>query len=141
MMMEIKTCEQYVLAQLFEQQDENERILAESRAMREALDEARRELADMDDRMNSAMARAIREEGRRAIMDVATDGQSYKAPVRSYDDRAVPYEEWAVNALRGNDIPACVSLTEVLREFEPELRALYAERLQAAGIADGGDGE
>lgn len=139
--MEIKTCEQYVLAQLFEQQDENERILAESRAMREALDEARRELADMDGRMNSAMARAIREEGRRAIMDVATDGQSYKAPVRGFDGRVVPYEEWAVSALRGNDIPACVSLTEVLREFEPELRALYAECLQGAGIADGGDGE
>ena len=139
--MEIKTCEQYVLAQLFEQQDENERILAGSRAMREALEEARRELDDMDGRMNSAMARAIREEGRRAIMDVATDGQSYKAPVRGFDGRVVPYEEWAVSALRGNDIPACVSLTEVLREFEPELRALYAERLQAAGIADGGDGE
>lgn len=139
--MEIKTCEQYVLAQLSEQQDENERILADSRAMREALEEARRELDDMDGRMNSAMARAIREEGRRAIMDVATDGQSYKAPVRGFDGRVVPYEEWAVSALRGNDIPACVSLTEVLREFEPELRALYAERLQGAGIADGGDGE
>ena len=37
--MEIKTCEQYVLAQLFDQQDENDRIMAENDHLRSDVDE------------------------------------------------------------------------------------------------------
>ena len=140
MMMEIKTCEQYVLAQLFEQQDENERILAESRAMREALDEARRELADMDDRLNSAMARAIRDAGRKAILGEATDGETYRARVKDYKGDIVPYEAWVVEAIKYEEVPSNVSLADFLYTFEPELRALYAKRLNEEGFhpVDGG---
>lgn len=138
--MEIKTCEQYVLSQLFEQQDENERILADNRKLRELIEDQRNELADVEKRLNSAMANVIRDAGRKAILSKATDGETYRARVKDYKGDIVPYEAWAVEAVKYEEVPSNVSLSDFLCTFEPELRALYAKHLGEKGFhpVDGG---
>ena len=140
MTMEIKTCEQCVLAQLFEQQDENDRISADNRKLRELIEDQRNELADVEKRLNSAMANAIRDAGREAILGEAVDGETYRARVKDYKGDIVPYEAWVVDAVEYEEIPSNVSLADFLYTFEPELRALYAKRLNEEGFhpVDGG---
>ena len=140
MTMEIKTCEQYVLSQLFEQQDENDRISADNRKLRELIEDQRNELADVEKRLNSAMANAIRDAGREAILGEAVDGETYRARVKDYKGDIVPYEAWVVDAVEYEEIPSNVSLADFLYTFEPELRALYAKRLNEEGFhpVDGG---
>lgn len=140
MTMEIKTCEQYVLLQLFEQQDENDRILADNRKLRELIEDQRNELADVEKRLNSAMANAIRDAGRKAILGEAIDGETYRARVKDYKGDIVPYEAWVVEAIKYEEVPSNVSLADFFHTFEPELRALYAKRLNEEGFhpVDGG---
>lgn len=67
--MEIKTCEQYVLAQLFDQQDENDRIMAENDHLRSDVDELAGQVKTIEAFHESPIQQAIVEEGRRALLD------------------------------------------------------------------------
>ncbi len=133
--MEIKTCEAYVLSQLFEQQDENERILAEMRRMSDDLEDARRELAEAQARAASGAARCIRDAGRKAIFEDVARAARY-TDVRSYSEgeERVPFASWCTSACDGGRLPAGMSLAEFLREFDAELREAYSARLADSGL-------
>lgn len=133
--MEIKTCEQYVLAQLLEQQDENDRIMADNRALRTMIENQENELADLERRMKSAMEQAIRREGGQTILKSATNDSKWRAPTKDYDGNQVAYEAWVV-MLAGGRIPDDVSFIEFLREFDSGLRTLYTDCLREAGLSD-----
>ncbi len=142
--MEIRTCEGYVLTQLFEQQDENDRLLAELGELRRQLEEARDELADGERRANSPRAVCIRAAGREAIFGAATRRARYAAIKDYVHGEAVcrSYGRWCVDACDADELPAELSLLEFLLEFEPEMRRLYAQRLVEEGLGhEGGDGE
>lgn len=119
--MEIKTCEQYVLAQLFEQQDENDRIMAENDRLRREVDELNEAI-----RANgSAMQRAIREAGRRELYSKCT---GYATGVEG-SDGVKEFGDWCVDNVRSYNLPKGVSALDFIREFEPELREDYDERV------------
>lgn len=63
--MEIKTCEQYVLAQLFDQQDENDMLNRELRRRGERIDELTGQIDAIEAAHSSLMQEAIREAVRR----------------------------------------------------------------------------
>lgn len=63
--MEIKTCEQYVLAQLFDQQDENDMLNRELKYRDERIDELTGQIDAIEAAHGSAMQQAIRKAGRR----------------------------------------------------------------------------
>lgn len=125
--MEVSTCEQYVLRQLFEQQDENDRILAEVERMRAALKEARDTLAVMERRAESPIATAIRAAGRWAVVERATWGCQIVDVER--DGVAVPWAEWADQAIIPDELPEGVAPSEFIDEFKPELRKLYEDQV------------
>lgn len=58
--MEIKTCEQYVLAQLFDQQDENDMLNRELKYRDERIDELTGQIDAIEAAHGSAMQQAIR---------------------------------------------------------------------------------
>ena len=64
--MEIKTCEQYVLAQLFDQQDENDMLNRELKYRDERIDELTGQIDAIEAAHGSAMQQAIRKAGRDA---------------------------------------------------------------------------
>ena len=61
--MEIKTCEQYVLAQLFDQQDKNDMLNRELRRRDERIDELTGQVDAIEAAHGSAMQEAIRKVG------------------------------------------------------------------------------
>lgn len=61
MTMEIKTCEQYVLAQLFDQQDENDMLNRELKHRDERIDELTGQIDAIEAVHGSAMQEAIRQ--------------------------------------------------------------------------------
>lgn len=70
--MEIKTCEQYVLAQLFDQQDENDMLNRELKYRDERIDELTGQIDAIEAAHGSAMQQAIRKAWRDALMSHCT---------------------------------------------------------------------
>lgn len=117
--MEIKTCEQYVLAQLLEQQDENDRVEAENRRLREEVRELR---AAAEESEASPMQRAIRETGRKELFSRCS---GYSPDAKGADGEAKPFGDWCVDDVRGYRMPNGVTVLGFIEEFGPELRERY----------------
>lgn len=112
--MEIKTCEQYVLEQLFEQQNENDRLSRE-------IAELRRQSKDTE--INQLALR----QGRDLI--VATYG-GYTDKVKTKDGATVPFEQWAKLYIAPLFLPCGMSVSDFAEEFRPELQEIYQEELK-----------
>lgn len=117
--MEIKTCEQYVLAQLLEQQDENDRGEAENRRLRAELSSR---VAAAEESEASPMQRAIREAGRKELFGRCS---GYSGGVKGSDGEATPFGDWCVEDVKHYNMPAGVTVLGFIEEFEPELRERY----------------
>ena len=113
--MEIKTCEQYVLAQLFDQQDENDMLSRELKHRDERIDAAH----------GSAMQQAIRKAGRDALMSHCT---GYACEVTDGET----FEDWCLENVCKYYLPEGISVLAFIKEFEPELRAKYDKQAAEA---------
>lgn len=119
--MKIKTCEQYVLAQLFDQQDENDMLNRELRRRDERIDELTGQIAAH----GSAMQEAIRKAGRDALMSHCT---GYACEVTDGET----FEDWCLENVRKYYLPEGISVLAFIKEFEPELRAEYDKQAAEA---------
>lgn len=126
--MEIKTCEQYVLAQLFDQQDENDRIMAENDHLRSDVDELAGQVKTIEAFHESPIQQAVVEEGRRALLDRCTG----YAPSVKHDGEVVPFDEWCLENVRKYSLPGNITRLAFIKEFEPELREDYDKRVAEA---------
>jgi hypothetical protein len=122
MTMEAKTCEQYVLTQLFEQQDENDRLSRELQRRDERIDELTGQIDAIE---GSAMQQAIRKAGRDALMSHCT---GYAREVTDGET----FEDWCLENVRKYYLPEGISVLAFIKEFEPELRAEYDKQAAEA---------
>lgn len=119
--MEIKTCEQYVLAQLYEQQDENDRIMAENDRLRKEADELAGQIKTIEAFHGSTMQEAIREAGRKEIY---SKGTGYGVEVED-GDGIKAFDDWCVENVRKYGLPKGVTVLDFIKEFAVELREDY----------------
>lgn len=119
--MEAKTCEQYVLMQLFEQQDENDRLCRELQRRDERIDELTRQV----EAARSPMQEAIVDRGRDALYRSCT---GYSCGVKQGDD-ILSYEDWCLEEVNKYNLPAGITLLGFIDEFEDELHEEYRRQL------------
>lgn len=129
MTMEIKTCEQYVIAVLFNLQKRNDRLNRKLEHRDKRIDELAGQIEDIEAVHDSPMQKAIRKAGRDALMIrctgcacEVTDGETF--------------EEWCLKDVRKCYLPDGISVFAFIKEFEPELRAKYDEQ-GPDGVCDG----
>ncbi|WP_322152933.1 hypothetical protein [Paratractidigestivibacter sp.] len=123
--MEIKTCEQYVLVQLYEQQDENDRLCRELECRDKRIAELETEIKTIEAAHDSTMQEAIREAGRKELYDKCT---GYGASVKD-EDGVMAFDNWCVENVRKYSLPDGITVLDFIKEFAAELRADYDERL------------
>lgn len=123
--MEIKTCEQYVLAQLYEQQDENDRLSRELEYRDKRIAELEAEVKTIEAAHDSPIQEAIRAAGRKDLYSGCTgygvgieDGDGVKA-----------FDDWCLENVRKYGLPKGVTVLDFIKEFAPELREDYDERV------------
>ncbi len=123
--MEIKNCEQYVLTQLFEQQDENDRLEAINGRLREEVASLKDKLAMVEQEAGAPIRLAIEEAGRNTVYSRLA---GYASAV--VNGETVPFEEWAVEYVQKYGLPGNVTRAAAIKEFDAELRADYARSLE-----------
>ena len=121
MTMEAKTCEQYVLVQLFEQQDENDRLCRELQRRDERIDELTRQA----EAARSPLQKAIVDEWRRALYGNCA---GYMLSAKNGDE-IMTFEDWCLEDVSRYSLPKGVTMRGFIDEFEDELREEYRQRL------------
>lgn len=121
MTMETKTCEQYVLTQLFEQQDENDRLNRELQRRDERIDELTRQI----EAARSPLQKAIVGEGRKALYGNCA---GYMLSAKNGDE-IMTFEDWCLEDVSRYSLPKGVTMRGFIDEFEDELREEYLQRL------------
>lgn len=119
--METKTCEQYVLTQLFEQQDENDRLNRELQRRDERIDELTRQI----EAARSPLQKAIVGEGRKALYGNCA---GYMLSAKNGDE-IMTFEDWCLEDVSRYSLPKGVTMRGFIDEFEDELREEYLQRL------------
>lgn len=119
--METKTCEQYVLTQLFEQQDENDRLNRELQRRGERIDELTRQI----EAARSPLQKAIVGEGRKALYGNCA---GYMLSAKNGDE-IMTFEDWCLEDVSRYSLPKGVTMRGFIDEFEDELREEYLQRL------------
>lgn len=123
MTMEIKTCEQYVLAQLFDQQDENDMLNRELKHRDERIDELTGQIDAIEAVHGSAMQEAIRKAGRDALMShctgyarEVTDGETFEdlVPLRMCASTTCPRASACLRSSRSSSLSFARSTTSRL---------------------------
>ena len=115
--METKTCEQYVLTQLFEQQDENDRLNRELQRRDERIDELTRQI----EAARSPLQKAIVGEGRKALYGNCA---GYMLSAKNGDE-IMTFEDWCLEDVSRYSLPKGVTMQSFIDEFEDELREEY----------------
>lgn len=121
MTMETKTCEQYVLTQLFEQQDENDRLNRELQRRDERIDELTRQI----EAARSPLQKAIVGEGRKALYGNCA---GYMLSAKNGDE-IMTFEDWCLEDVSRYSLPKGVTMRNFIDEFEDELREEYSRQV------------
>ncbi len=138
--MEIKTCEQYVLAELDYEQRRNGRLEAENNKLAKQLDamtkraKSYKEAIDRPKTPIEALADRVMREGmldRFSYADVTGVRDSLTGQVLGFD-------EWCRNAMRLMRVPSDISDEEIVEFMRADLKAIYDEK--AAALSESGGG-
>lgn len=125
MTMELKTCEQYVIAVLFDQQNKNHMLNRKLKHRDKRIDELTRQIEDIEAVHDSPMQEAIRKAGRDELMRRCT---GYVCEVTDGET----FEDWCLKDVRKCYLPEGISVLAFIKEFEPELRTRYDEQCAEA---------
>lgn len=119
--MEFTTLEQYVLAELEQSQEENERL-------REENDKLSAQIQILEGLVNAQptkMQEYIVKKGRKAVYNDLT---GYGTSVTE-DGERVPFEKWCEEHVRDYSFPRWLTQGEFIKEFEPEFRKEYEDAI------------
>lgn len=131
--MEIKTCEQYVLAELEAAQRENERLRGQVAELEKKI--------EFDTNENLTIDGYCLGIGKRRVANDAVN--TWRCSVVQ-DGRIITYEEWVQSVVRGDDIPPVTTKREFIEYMKPYLVSLYDEEVSKHRKEvedDGGDDE
>lgn len=138
--MEIKTCEQYVLAELDYEQRRNGRLQAENNRLAKRLDamtkraKSYKEAIDRPKTPIEALAdKVMREEMlvRFFYADV-TDVRGV------FTGQMLGFDEWCRKAMRLGRVPSDISDEEIIEFMRADLKAIYDEKVASLGESGGG---
>lgn len=121
--MEIKTCEQYVLNQLMDTENEVYVLSAEIDEFEARCAKLEAELKARDERDASKVEHEIRKEGRSKLY---RDGTGYRTSVSS-GGKLMPFEDWCIEHVGYSTLRYGMTKNEFIAYFEPEFRAEYDE--------------
>lgn len=128
--MEIKTCEQYVLAELEAKRREAESLekkladtIAERDAMKAKADALERKLGEEPNTMEAAVIKT----GRQNLFHDCT--YATVTDIKNRDGEVIPFRVWCEEAMRDYGRPKGVSVSEFIEFFEPEFRKEYEEKM------------
>lgn len=121
--MEIKTCEQYVLNQLMDTENEVYVLSAEIDEFEARCAKLEAELKARDERDASKVEQAVRNEGRAKLY---RDGTGYRTSVSS-GGSLIPFEDWCMEHVGYLSQRCGMTKAEFIAYFEPEFRAEYEE--------------
>lgn len=138
--MEIKTCEQYVLAELDYEQRRNGRLQAENNKLAKQLDamtkraKSYRETIDRPKTPIEALAdEAMRERMLTRFFYAGVTGVR-----NALTGQVLGFDEWCHEAMRPRNTPGDISDEEVIEFLRADLKAIYDEKVAALGKSGGG---
>lgn len=138
--MEIKTCEQYVLAELDYEQRRNGRLEAGNNKLAKQLDamakraKSYKEAIDRPKTPIEALADKVMREGmllRFFYADVTGVRNTLTGQVLGFD-------EWCREAMRPRSAPDGISGEEIIEFMRADLKAIYDEKVASLGESGGG---
>lgn len=112
----IRTCEQYVLAELAEARQEIERLERENGELKARVAELEAPPTKVERRLEKR-ARGLLLEHCFSFADAVEDGEP------------VPFDDWCVKSILDFRLPSGVGKAALARFFEPELKDAYEEQL------------
>lgn len=112
----IRTCEQYVLAELSEARQEIERLERENGELKARVAELEAPPTKVERRLEKR-ARGLLLEHCFSFADAVEDGEP------------VPFDDWCVKSILDFRLPSGVGKAALARFFEPELKDAYEEQL------------
>lgn len=119
----IRTCEQYVLAELAEARQEIERLERENGELKARVAELEARVAELEapptkvERRLEKRARGLLLEHCFSFADAVEDGEP------------VPFDDWCVKSILDFRLPSGIGKAALARFFEPELKDAYEEQL------------
>ena len=138
--MEIKTCEQYVLAELDYEQRRNGRLQAENNRLAKRLDamtkraKSYKETIDRPKTPIEALAdEAMREEMLTRFFYAGVTGVR-----NALTGQVLGFDEWCREAMRPRSAADDISDEEIIEFMRDDLKAIYDEKVAALGKSGGG---
>lgn len=123
--MEIRTCEQYVLAELDRLKTENELYELDKKRLYDAIEELRRPTGVLDS--------YVMEYGRARLFDDLTYSGT---DVRDEDGLPIPFRTWCEERVRELGRPGWLGVAEFVEYFEPEFREQYDAAVASSAAAE-----
>lgn len=128
--MEIKTCEQYVLAELEAKMRDVESLkkkledaIAERDAMKAKADDLERKLGEEPGTLEAAVIKT----GRKSLFDSCTWATITQA--KGTTGETIPFRVWCEDCMKDYGRPKGVSVAEFVEYFEPEFREEYEKKM------------
>ncbi len=138
--MEIKTCEQYVLAELDYEQRRNGRLQAENNRLAKRLDamtkraKSYKEAIDRPKTPIEALADRVMREGMLTRFSYA----DVTGVMNALTGQVLGFDEWCREAMRLRSEPDGIGDEEIIEFMRDDLKAIYDEKVASLGESGGG---
>ena len=138
--MEIKTCEQYVLAELDYEQRRNGRLQAENNRLAKRLDAMTKRAKSYKETIDRPMTpiEALADRVMREEMLVRFSYADVTDVRNALTGQTLGFDEWCRNAMRLRRVPSDISDEEIIEFMRADLKAIYDEKAASLGKSGGG---
>lgn len=138
--MEIKTCEQYVLAELDYEQRRNGRLEAENNRLAKRLDAMTKRAKSYKETIDRPKTpiEALADKVMREEMLVRFSYANVTGVRNSLTGQVLGFDEWCREAMRLKRVPSDISDEEIIEFMRADLKAVYDEK--AAALSESGGG-
>ena len=138
--MEMKTCEQYVLAELDYEQRRNGRLEAENNKLAKQLDAMAKRAKSYKETIDRPKTpiEALADKVMREEMLVRFSYADVTGVRNALTGQVLGFDEWCREAMRLRRVPSDISDEEIIEFMRADLKGIYDEK--AAALSEGGGG-
>lgn len=138
--MEMRTCEQYVLAELDYEQRRNGRLEAENNRLAKQLDAMTKRAKSYKETINRPKTpiEALADKIMREEMLIRFSYAEVTDVKSAFSGKLFDFDEWCHQAMRLKPLPNDISEETLIRFMRDDLKAIYDEK--AAALGEGGGG-